>query len=190
LIRARYPGRVEPAKTLATWEALRTLPEGVKAEIVGGVLVTPPAPLPRHSSMQGKLRRFIGGAFDDDDGSGGPGGWVFLEVNVRLSPHDIVRPDLAGWRRERLAHPAVRSHRARLVARFSPASSRVRPHSAVSLARPRAKRTGPMSRSTAVAVRKARGTYRPIAARAPDALSSFARRSAGEADTISSVAPR
>jgi Uma2 family endonuclease len=102
----RYPRPVEPAKTLATWEALRTLPEGVKGEVVHGVLVTPPAPLPRHSSVQGKLRRFIGGAFDDDDGSGGPGGWwVFLEVDVRLSPHDIVRPDLAGWRRERLANP-------------------------------------------------------------------------------------
>lgn len=97
---------MESAKNLATWEALRTLPEGVKAEIVRGVLVTPPAPLPRHSSVQGKLRRFIGGPFDDDDGAGGPGGWwVFLEVDVRLSPHDIVRPDLAGWRRERLASP-------------------------------------------------------------------------------------
>ena len=31
LIRARYLGRVEPAKKLATWEALRALPEGVKA---------------------------------------------------------------------------------------------------------------------------------------------------------------
>jgi Uma2 family endonuclease len=106
LIHARYLGGVESAKNLATWEALRTLPEGVKAEIIHGALVTPPAPLPRHSSVQGKLRRFIGGAFDDDDGAGGPGGWwIFLEVDVRLSPHDIVRPDLAGWRRERLVSP-------------------------------------------------------------------------------------
>jgi Uma2 family endonuclease len=28
-----------------------------------------------------------------------------LEVDIRLSPHDIVRPDLAGWRRERLPRP-------------------------------------------------------------------------------------
>ncbi len=29
----------------------------------------------------------------------------FLEVDVRLSPHDIVRPDIAGWHRERLPEP-------------------------------------------------------------------------------------
>jgi len=99
-------GNVEPAKNLATWEVLRALPEGVKGEVVHGMLVTPPAPLPRRSSVQGKLRRFIGGPFDDDDGAGGPGGWwIFLEVDVRLSPNDIVRPDLAGWRRERLVNP-------------------------------------------------------------------------------------
>ena len=56
---------VERAKTLATWEDLRDVPEGTKAEVVRGVLLTPPAPLPRHSSVQGKLRRFVGGAFDD-----------------------------------------------------------------------------------------------------------------------------
>ncbi len=52
------------------------------------------------------MRRFIGGPYDDDDGRGGPGGWwILLEVDVRLSPHDVVRPDLAGWRRERLPRP-------------------------------------------------------------------------------------
>ena len=39
-------------------------------------------------------------------GRGGPGGWwILLDVDVRLSPHDIVRPDVSGWRRERLADP-------------------------------------------------------------------------------------
>lgn len=97
---------MDAATKLATWQDLLALPEGRKGEVLRGVLVTPPAPLPRHSSVQGKLRRIIGGPFDDDDGSGGPGGWwIFLEVDVRLSPHDIVRPDIAGWRRERLQNP-------------------------------------------------------------------------------------
>lgn len=48
----------------------------------------------------------MGGPFDDDDGHGGPGGWwSLLEVDVRFGPHDIVRPDLAGWRRPRLPSP-------------------------------------------------------------------------------------
>lgn len=68
--------------------------------------MTPPAPLPRHSFAQGAARRFIGGPFDDDDGRGGPGGWwILLEVEVRLGPNEIVRPDLAGWRRGRLPVP-------------------------------------------------------------------------------------
>lgn len=94
------------AKKLATYDDLIALPEGVRAEVIHGALVVPPAPLPRHSGVQGKLRRFLGGPFDDDDGMGGPGGWwIFIEVDVRLDAHEIVKPDLAGWRRERLPDP-------------------------------------------------------------------------------------
>ena len=94
------------AERFATWEDLLAYPEDVRVELIGGSIVTAPAPLPRHSKPQGGLRRFIGGPFDDDDGHGGPGGWwIFLEVDVRFSPHDVVRPDLAGWRRERLPKP-------------------------------------------------------------------------------------
>lgn len=101
-----YPSLVGIAKRLATWDDLRAQPEGVRAEVLRGEIVTPPAPLPRHSSVQRKLARAIGGPFDDDDGAGGPGGWwILLDVDVRLSPHDIVRPDLAGWKRPRLPAP-------------------------------------------------------------------------------------
>ncbi len=96
----------EPAGKLATYDVLLTLGDDVRAEIVAGQVITAPAPLPRHSKAQGALRRFVGGPFDDDDGRGGPGGWwVFVEIDLRLAPHDIVRPDLAGWRRERLPRP-------------------------------------------------------------------------------------
>lgn len=91
---------------LATYEDLLALPEDVRAEVVRGTIEVAPAPLPRHSKVQGAIRGFIGKPFDDDDGVGGPGGWwILLEVDVRLSPHDIVRPDLSGWRRERLPEP-------------------------------------------------------------------------------------
>lgn len=91
---------------LATWEDLLAFPEDVRVELIAGSIVTARTPLPRHAKPKGSLGRFIGGPFDDDDGHGGPGGWwIFLEVDVRFSPHDIVRPDLAGWRRERLPKP-------------------------------------------------------------------------------------
>jgi Uma2 family endonuclease len=48
----------------------------------------------------------VGQPFQHQHGRGGPGGWWILpEVDVRLAPHDVVRPDLAGWRRERLPEP-------------------------------------------------------------------------------------
>ena len=112
-----YASRVQPARKLATYEDLLALPEGIKAEIidgvlimeaevVDGVLVGPPGPLPRHGRVQRAMGRFVGGPFDDDDGHGGPGGWWILpEVDVRFGPRDVVRPDLAGWRRDRLPSP-------------------------------------------------------------------------------------
>jgi Uma2 family endonuclease len=96
----------QPAGKLATYSDLLRLGEDVRAEVLAGEIVALPAPVPRHSKSQGSLRRFVGGPFDDDDGFGGPGGWwIFVEVDVQLSPHDVVRPDLSGWRRERLPQP-------------------------------------------------------------------------------------
>jgi Uma2 family endonuclease len=95
-----------PAPKLATYEDLLALPEGVRAEVLAGSVVALPSVLPRHSRVQRSLSRHLGGPFDDDDGRGGPGGWwLFVEVDVALGPHDIVRPDLSGWRRERLPRP-------------------------------------------------------------------------------------
>ncbi|MDI3285291.1 Uma2 family endonuclease [Polyangium sp. 15x6] len=99
---------MDAARKFATYEDLLALPEDQKAEIIGGSLVTLPSPRPRHSNVQGTLRVFIGKPFHDDDGFGGPGGWwIFLDVDVALGRHDIVRPDLVGVRRERLPDPDV-----------------------------------------------------------------------------------
>jgi len=94
------------AGKLATYEDLLALADGQRAEVIGGIMVFPPSPLPRHGRAQRVVGHVIGGAFDDDDGRGGPGGWWILpEVDVQLGPHDIVKPDVAGWRRERLPDP-------------------------------------------------------------------------------------
>jgi Uma2 family endonuclease len=102
----RYTSSVQSARRLATYDDLLALPEGVRAEVIEGALVTPPSPLPRHARVQGALSGFLGGPFDRDDGRGGPGGsWILAEVDVRLERHTIVRPDVSGWRRERLPSP-------------------------------------------------------------------------------------
>ncbi|NUP11436.1 MAG: Uma2 family endonuclease [Polyangiaceae bacterium] len=91
---------------LATYEDLQSLPEHARAEILRGAIVTVPSGSPRQSRVRGILSSLIGGPFDDDDGRSGPGGWwIFLGVTTRFTPHDIVWPDLSGWRRVRLPAP-------------------------------------------------------------------------------------
>jgi Uma2 family endonuclease len=95
-----------PARTNATYDALRALPDDVRAELLAGTIEISPSPTPEHGRAQRTLGHLIGGPFDDDDDRGGHGGWwIIPEVDIRLSPHDVVRPDLAGWRRERLPNP-------------------------------------------------------------------------------------
>jgi Uma2 family endonuclease len=88
---------------LATYADLFALSADLRAEVIAGEVITSPSALPRHAKVQGALRAFIGGPYDDEYESGVPGGWwIFTGVDVALGAHDIVRPDLAGWRRERL----------------------------------------------------------------------------------------
>jgi Uma2 family endonuclease len=71
-------------------------------ELVGGELVRKTMPMPQHGRAQRAVGRFVGGPFDDDDGRDGPGGWwIATEVDVRIGA-DIVRPDVVGWRRDRM----------------------------------------------------------------------------------------
>ena len=91
---------------LATYADLLALPSEERAEVLYGVVHTLPGALPEHNRVQRCLSRFIGGPFDDDDGSGGPGGWwILIETDVRFGPHMITRPDVVGWRRARLESP-------------------------------------------------------------------------------------
>jgi len=95
---------MEPARKRATFEDLAALGD-VRAELIDGAIVHLPPPLPEHGLAQRALGRFVGGPFHDDDGRGGPGGWWILpEVEIELS-REIVRPDMAGWRRARMPSP-------------------------------------------------------------------------------------
>ncbi len=95
-----------PTKSPATWADLEAMLEGSRGEIVDGVLVVPPRPDPIHAVVQTGVTFAIGGPFEKLHRRGGPGGWWILpEVNVRLAGDQIVHPDVAGWRRERLPRP-------------------------------------------------------------------------------------
>jgi Uma2 family endonuclease len=83
-------------------EGYLNAPETVTAEVLGGELFVMPRPRRQHARGSGRLGVLLGGPFDL--GVGGPGGWVLLpEPELHLGPlPDIVAPDLAGWRRERV----------------------------------------------------------------------------------------
>lgn len=103
-----YAGRAmdDGNRNLATYADLMLLPEGVHAEVIHGVVYTYPSGLPEHGRIQRSLGNFLGGPFDDEHDRGGPGGWWLIpEIDVRFGTHMIVRPDLSGWRRERLESP-------------------------------------------------------------------------------------
>lgn len=77
-------------------------PDTMVAEVVDGELSLLPRPRRQHARAAGVLNSDLFGPFDR--GRDGPGGWVFLpepELHLGRKP-DIVAPDLAGWRRERL----------------------------------------------------------------------------------------
>ena len=95
------PSMSRAAHHKATWEDLAGLPEGDRTEVVDGELWTAPSPLPRHGFIEGAVAGFVGMPFQYDPS--GPGGWwIVPEIDVELTPHDVVRPDLSGWRRERM----------------------------------------------------------------------------------------
>ncbi len=94
---------MNPARRLATYEDLLQVPDILVAEIIDGELVTSPRPASPHARTTSVLR---GGLDPFDQRPGGPGGppggwWILFESELHLGA-DILVPDLAGWRRERM----------------------------------------------------------------------------------------
>ena len=84
----------------ATYQDVLDAPEHVVAEIIGGTLYTHPRPAPRHATASSVLGGKLGAAFHW--GEGGPGGWRILDEPELHLGEEILVPDLAGWRRERM----------------------------------------------------------------------------------------
>ena len=90
----------DPARPGARYEDLLDLPENLVGEILGGQLHTSPRPAPAHARAYSALGYRPGGPFDG--GIGGPGGWWIIDKPELYLDADILVPDLAGWRRERM----------------------------------------------------------------------------------------
>lgn len=74
------------------------LPNGARGEVLAGELIMVPSPTPAHQDVVGAVYAELRGPFQR--GRGGPGGWWLLpDVDVSFGPHDIVRPDVSGWRK-------------------------------------------------------------------------------------------
>jgi Uma2 family endonuclease len=86
----------------ASYQDVLDAPRHMVAEVLDGVLYTHPRPALLHAQAASVLGGEVIPAFCR--GRGGPGGWTILdEPELHLGPEpDIVVPDLAGWRKERL----------------------------------------------------------------------------------------
>lgn len=87
-------------RRVATYEDVLAAPADVVAEVVAGVLRTSPRPRLLHAGVASVLGEELGPPFRR--GRGGPGGWLILDEPELHLADDILVPDLAGWRRERL----------------------------------------------------------------------------------------
>jgi hypothetical protein len=93
----------KPEGRPARYEDLMALGENVVGEIVAGHLSASPRPGGPHALASSALGGVLLPPFHFGDG--GPGGWwILFEPELHFGD-DVLVPDFAGWRRERMPHP-------------------------------------------------------------------------------------
>jgi len=93
---------MDTAQRRATYEDLLKVSDLLIAEIVDGDLITSPRPALPHARATSVIRADLDPFDRRSGGPGGPSGWwVLFEPELHLGA-DILVPDLAGWRRERM----------------------------------------------------------------------------------------
>jgi Uma2 family endonuclease len=96
-VAARLPPR-------ATARDLLSIPEDERFhEVIDGELIRKAMPSGPHGLGQSQVVSQIGGPYNRRPGGRGPGGWwILTEVEVELEAHEVYRPDVVGFRRERM----------------------------------------------------------------------------------------
>ncbi|MCE7028008.1 Uma2 family endonuclease [Jiella avicenniae] len=89
-----------PRHRAATYADLEAVDPLLVAEIIDGELVTHPRPVPKHAIAAAELAMEVGDAFGR--GRSGPGGWIIVSEPELHLGRNVVVPDIAGWRKERL----------------------------------------------------------------------------------------
>lgn len=84
----------------ASYADLFSLPEHHVGQIVQGTLYSHPRPAIPHAVASSELGSDLGQRYGR--GRGGPGGWLIVDEPEQHLSEDILVPDLAGFRRERL----------------------------------------------------------------------------------------
>lgn len=84
----------------ATYADLAAVPPHQVAEIIEGTLYAFPRPAPRHAYAASRLTGRLDGPFNL--GEGGPGGWIIVYEPELHVGEDVLVPDIAGWRVERM----------------------------------------------------------------------------------------
>ena len=92
--------RSETDSRRATYQDVLDAPPDKVAEVVDGALYIFHRPAVPHARASSVLGGIINPTFDL--GRGGPGGWWILDEPELHLGEDIVVPDIAGWRRERM----------------------------------------------------------------------------------------
>ncbi len=88
-----------PSDQPATWKDIMHLPEAQHAEIIGGQIHYKAMARARHGHTLTELSRRLPSK-PDVDGRGG--WWILLDVDICLDAANYVKPDISGWRMERL----------------------------------------------------------------------------------------
>jgi Uma2 family endonuclease len=89
-----------------TFADVLALGDDAHVELIDGVIVEKAAPVFEHGRAQRGVTLALSHYDGPPDPPGGGAGWWFApEVDIELKPLRVVRPDMAGWRRD--LHPTI-----------------------------------------------------------------------------------
>ena len=94
---------MKPARKPARYDDILDVPDTKVAEIIDGEVIVSPRPASPHANAASVMGADLNSAFHYPPGDrGNPGGWWILTEPELHFLDDVLVPDQAGWRRERM----------------------------------------------------------------------------------------